>query len=312
MDVPLTPLPVDVPGTPAAWAELVEKFGELSLIDDLQPAINYAENGYAVSQILSRFWRKAYIGYMKDANLSSEFAKAFNEWRRIFTINGITPQPGDVWKSPDHAGTLRDIGNTDAESFYRGKIAQKIIKASRENGGLLQRDDLADFHSEWVKPLSVNYHGYDVLEWPPNGQGIVTLEALGILNNLNFKDRDNFDTTHKQIEAIKLAFSDLFNYVGDPHSMSIEPQLLLQGDYLKEQANKIGLLANSPSPSVVNKSGTVYLCTADAEGNMVSYIQSNYMGFGSGIVVPSTGIALNNRANNFTFDRNSPNYIEGD
>ncbi|WP_304057292.1 gamma-glutamyltransferase family protein [Levilactobacillus namurensis] len=304
-------LPIDVPGTPSGWAALVTKFGKLTLLEDLQPAINYARNGYVVSQILARFWRKAYAAYLKEARLSPSFQRSFKEWQRIFTNHGKTPNPGEIWKSPDHAKTLEEIGSTNAESFYRGKLAQKIVAASISNGGLLRSDDLSNYHSEWVTPLSVQYHGYDVLELPPNGQGIVTLEALGILDNFNFSSRDNFDTTHKQIEAIKLAFSDLFDYVGDPNTMKIDPHDLLAKSYLKNQSEKISDIAQSPNPSEVNKSGTVYLCTADSEGNMVSYIQSNYMGFGSGVVVPNTGIALNNRANNFTFDCTSANFLEG-
>ena len=304
-------LPVDVPGTPAGWAALVHKFGKLSLLADLQPAIDYAQNGYVVPQILARFWRQAYAAYRKFAQQSPAFRSTFTEWQRIFTAHGKTPRPGDVWRSPDQAQTLQEIGLTNAESFYRGSLAQKIADAALSGGGLLSQADLAAYHPQWVTPLSVRYHGYDVLELPPNGQGIVTLEALGILNAFQFNGRDNFETTHKQIEAIKLAFSDLFHYVGEPAAMTLAPSALLTDDYLTHQRAKISNLAQTPTPSEANQSGTVYLSTADAAGNMVSYIQSNYMGFGSGVVIPHTGIALNNRANNFSFDPNSANCLAG-
>lgn len=303
--------PVDVPGAPAAWAALVERFGKLSLAQDLAPAIAYAEDGYAVSQVLAHFWGRGWATYKQSAQKYPGMAKALGEWERVFAPNGQTPKAGDVWRSHDHAETLREIGATNAESFYRGKLAQKIAAASEHDGGFLTAEDLAAFHPEWVTPLSVDYHGYTVLELPPNGQGIVALEALGILDGFQFKGRDNFDTTHKQIEAVKLGFGDLFKYVGEPHTMTQDPKSLLAPDYLAKQRARIGEQALMPEPGDQNTAGTVYLCTADAEGNMVSYIQSNYMGFGSGIVVPGTGIALNNRGNNFSFDETSPNFIRG-
>ncbi|WP_262340486.1 gamma-glutamyltransferase family protein [Lactiplantibacillus plantarum] len=303
--------PVLVPGTPATWAELVERFGNLSLSEDLAPAIHYAKSGFAVSQVLSYYWNRALKGFEKSAQKDSSFAISFEEWRRIFTEKGKTPKPGDIWFNPDQAKTLTEIGSTNAESFYRGNLARKISEASAKAGGFLSSSDLANYHPQWVTPLNVSYHGYDVLELPPNGQGIVTLEALGILDSFDFSGRDIFDTTHKQIEALKLGFNDLFTYIGDPVYMQKDPQQLLSAEHLAELRNKMTDFAQPPVPEASNKGGTVYLCTADNEGNMVSYIQSNYMGFGSGIVIPGTGLALNNRGNNFSLDEKSPNYLKG-
>lgn len=303
--------PVDVPGAPAAWAALVKRFGKLTLTQDLTPAINYAENGYALSQVLAYFWARDWQAYQQEAAHSPAFAQILREWARIFTKDGKTPTAGEIWRSPDHAATLREIGATNAESFYRGALAQKIATASKNGGGFLSAADLANFQPEWVRPMSVSYHGYDVFELPPNGQGIVALEALGILDRLTFAGRDNFATTHQQIEAIKLSFDDLFQYVADPKAMTIDPQTLLTPAHLASQRQRITATAYTPTVSDPNDAGTVYLCTADAEGNMVSYIQSNYMDFGSGVIVPHTGIALSNRGNNFSFDPASPNYIQG-
>ncbi|WP_034527917.1 gamma-glutamyltransferase family protein [Secundilactobacillus oryzae] len=303
--------PVDVPGTPATWAALVERFGKLSLSEDLAPAIRYAKSGFAVPQTLSFFWKRALKNYEKSAQNDTAFATPFSEWKRIFTKNGLTPEPGDVWVNPDQAKTLAEIGATNAESFYRGQLAEKIIAASESADGFLHQSDLADYHPQWVDPLSVNYHGYEVLELPPNGQGIVVSEALSILDNFNFDSRDSFETIHKQIEALKLGFNDLFAHVADPTQMKIKPESLLAPDYISELRNRLTNEAQLPRQENPNNSGTVYLCTADSEGNMVSYIQSNYMGFGSGIVIPDTGIAMNNRGNNFSFDPTSPNFLRG-
>lgn len=303
--------PVDVPGAPAAWAALVKRFGKLPLSTDLGPAIRLAADGFAVSQVLAQFWGYAARAYERAAQTDAAFAKIFPEWRRVFTHDGHTPLAGEVWRNPDQAATLQEIGETNAESLYRGRLASKIASSAATTGGWLSEQDLAAFAPEWVTPLTVPYHGYDVYELPPNGQGIAALEALGILDGYEWHGRDTFDTTHKQIEAIKLGFSDLFKHIGDPRQMSIDPQTLLTPAYLAAQRAHITDQATLPTPTDPNKAGTVYLCTADGEGNMVSYIQSCYMGFGSGVVIPGTGISLSNRGNNFSFDPTSPNAIKG-
>ena len=303
--------PVDIPGAPAAWAALVQRFGKLSLAEDLAPAIAYAKQGYAISQVLGFYWQRAALSYRRAAAKDPAFAKLFAEWERVFAPGGHTPATGDIWRSPDHAATLQAIADSNAEAMYRGALAKRIAEFSEATGGYLRADDLAAFQPEWVTPLSVRYHGYDVFELPPNGQGIAALEALGILDGFEFAGRDNFNTTHRQIEAIKLGFADLFAHVGDPAAMTLDPAALLSPQYLASQRARIGASAMTPAPSDPNTAGTVYLCAADGDGNMISYIQSNYMGFGSGIVVPGTGIALNNRGNNFSLTPSSPNYLQG-
>lgn len=303
--------PIDIPGTPAAWATLINRFGRLSLLEDLQPAIHYAEDGFVVTQVLADLWKRAFVRYQQAELADQHFAAAFREWRRIFTNNGKTPMPGEIWRLPDLAKTLVKIGATNAETFYSGEIAQKIVEAAQKFGGLIEKNDLKNFHSAWVEPLKINYHGYDVFELPPNSQGIVALEALGILNKYSFNQRADFDTVHKQIEAIKLSFNDLLKYTGDPNRMTIDPTKLLSAAHLLTQQN---LIDKNPLNSTIDQAesgGTVYLCTADKDENMVSYIQSCYMGFGSGVVIPQTGVAMNNRANNFSLTETSPNFLCG-
>jgi len=299
-------LPVTVSGAPAAWAELNKKFGKLTLAQVLEPAIAYARDGYAVSPILGYFWQRACENYKKQSG--EEFAA----WFETFAPNGNAPKIGEVWKSPDHAKTLEEIAQTGAESFYRGELAEKIAKASKEQGGFLTAKDLAAYYPEWVDPISVNYRGYDVWEIPPNGQGIVALAALNILNGYEFGARECVDTAHKQIEAIKLAFTAAKQVVTDPrHVNPAHVKWLLEESFANEARAQIGEQAIMPQPGNLPKGGTVYLCTADGEGNMVSYIQSNYMGFGSGIVVPGTGIALQNRGHDFSLDENHVNCLKG-
>ncbi|MCL2617241.1 MAG: gamma-glutamyltransferase family protein [Defluviitaleaceae bacterium] len=299
-------LPVTVPGAPAAWAELNRKFGRMPLAEVLAPAIAYAREGYPVSPTLGYFWQKAYENYQKQSG--DEFAA----WFETFAPKGRAPAIGEVWQSEDHARTLEDIANSQAESFYRGDIAQKIAKASRDAGAFLTAEDLAAYRPEWVDPISVNYRGYDVWEIPPNGQGIVALAALNILKGYNFPSRDCVDTAHKQIEAIKLAFTAAKQIVTDPrHTNQGHADWLLSEGFGAQHRAQIGERALLPQPGSLPKSGTVYLCTADGEGNMVSYIQSNYMGFGSGVVVPGTGIALQNRGHDFSLDEGHVNRLVG-
>ncbi|MFD0679104.1 MULTISPECIES: gamma-glutamyltransferase family protein [unclassified Paenibacillus] len=290
-------IPVTVPGTPAAWAELSEKFGKLSLTEVLQPAIEYAENGFPLTPILGFSWDRTFRNFSN--NLKGEPHKA---WFDTFAPLGRAPEIGEVWRSPDHARSLQAIAETKAEAFYRGELAEKIDQFSRQYGGYLRKEDLAAFKPEWVNPISINYRGYDVWEIPPNGHGLVALMALNILKGFEFTERDTVDTLHKQIEAMKLAYSDGQKYIADPGKMSVKVEDLLSESYAAERRALIGKTALLPKPAQPSSGGTVYLCTADGEGNMVSFIQSNYMGFGSGLVVPGTGIALHNRGHNFSFD----------
>jgi gamma-glutamyltranspeptidase / glutathione hydrolase len=217
---------------------------------------------------------------------------------------------GEIWRSPGHAQTLKSIAETKAESFYRGEIADKIHEFSKKYGGYISKEDLSEYYPEWVDPISVNYRGYDVWELPPNGQGMIALMALNILKRFDFVDKESVETYHKQIEAMKLAFADGLKHITQRNKMSVTEEELLSEAYAAQRASLIGDMALQPTAGKPLKGGTVLLATADSEGNMVSYIQSNYLGFGSGLVVPNTGIALQNRGNNFSLDPNDINCLE--
>lgn len=297
-------IPVMVPGAPAAWAELSERYGRLPLEQVLEPAAVYAEEGYAVTPVISRLWDKAY----------QEFSKTFKDpcfapWFETFAPNGRAPRAGEIWSSKAHAETLRKIASTKAREFYEGELADKIDQFSRKTGGYIRKSDLADYSSQWVEPIHVNYRGYDVWEIPPNGNGIVALMALNILNGFEFNHRDCADTIHKQLEAMKLAFVDGKRYVADPKHMRVTVEELLDEKYTSERRALIKDRAIMPEYGKPKSGGTIYLCTADQEGNMVSYIQSNYQGFGSGIVIPGTGISLQNRGANFSLDETMENCL---
>ncbi|MCF8566451.1 gamma-glutamyltransferase family protein [Alicyclobacillus tolerans] len=298
-------LPVTVPGAPAAWAELSQRFGKLPLSQVLAPAVDYAENGYPVSPNLGRLWESSYRLY-RDNCQGNEFAS----WFSTYAPNGRAPRIGEMWRSPDHASTLKEIAETKARAFYEGAIADKIEAFSKEYGGYLRKDDLAEFAPQWVEPIRVSYRGYDVWEIPPNGQGIVALMALNLLKGFDLCERDSVETYHRQIDAIKLAFADAKKFVTDPKHMQVRVEDLLSDGYADDRRRLIGNQALTPEPGRPPGGGTVYLATADSEGNMVSYIQSNYNGFGSGLVVPGTGISLHNRGYTFSLDPSHANFLE--
>ncbi|WP_088035950.1 gamma-glutamyltransferase family protein [Evansella clarkii] len=297
--------PVTVPGAPAAWAELSKRFGKLPLKEVLQPAIDYAREGYPLSPVLAYYWDRAAQNFSKELK-----GDEFNSWFDTFAPEGKAPKTGEVWRSEGHAQTLEKIGETNGEAFYKGELADKIDAFSKEYGGYLSKEDLEAFQPEWVKPISVNYKGYDVWEIPPNGQGLVALMALNMLKNDEFTSRDTSDTFHRQIEAMKLAFADGEKYITEESKMSRKTEDLLSEDYGKKRRSLIGEEALTPEAGDPAQGGTVYLATADGEGNMVSFIQSNYMGFGSGLVVPGTGISLQNRGHNFSLDPEHDNCLE--
>lgn len=296
--------PVTVPGAPGAWAELSERFGRLPLSEVLKPAIEYANNGYPVSPGAAPSWNRAHKIYKENLNVED-----FQNWSDVFAPKGRAPKVGEIWSSKGHAETLASIGNTMGKSFYFGELAQKIDFYSKKSNGFLRLEDLESFKPEWVNPIKVNYRGYDVWEIPPNGQGLVALIALNILKGFEFSVKDTADTYHKQIEAIKLAFADGHKYITDSAYMKLKVEHLLSDEYAEERRRLITKEAIIPQAGDPPKGGTVYLATADEEGNMVSYIQSNYMGFGSGIVVPGTGISLQNRGHNFTLDPSQDNCL---
>ena len=298
-------LPVTVPGVPAAWASLSQRFGALTLAKCLEPAIKYAREGFAISPVVAKYWDIALRSYSK--NKGPEFPPFFD----TFAPDGHSPRAGDIMTLPWHANTLEEIGETMAESFYKGNLANAIDAFSAKTGGFLRKSDLEEFQPTYVTPISTNYRGYDIWEMPPNGQGLVALMALNVLKGYDFAERDNLDTFHRQFEAMKLAFTAGKEFITDPAHMQTSVSDLLSDNYANKLRDKIGCTALEPVAIKPNSGGTVYLATADGNGNMVSYIQSNYMGFGSGIVVPNTGIALQNRGADFSLNPTHANALEG-
>ena len=298
-------VPVMVPGAPSAWAELNAKLGRLPLTEVLSPAITYAREGYPVSPVIARLWHNAYEEFSTE--LTTE---EYQPWFRAFAPKGRAPLPGEMWNCPDMANTLEEIAATNANSVYRGRLAEAIDQFSRKTGGFIRSSDLNDYWCSWVDPISTDYRGYRVWEIPPNGNGIVALMALNILQGFSFTERDTVDTIHRQLEAMKLAFVDGTHYITDPAAMQVTTQELLSPDYAARRRELIGHSAIDPKHGDPMCGGTVYLCTADGEGNMVSYIQSNYWGFGSGIVIPGTGLSLQNRGYSFSLDPQDANCLQ--
>jgi gamma-glutamyltranspeptidase/glutathione hydrolase len=297
-------IPVTVPGAPAAWAELAGRFGRFPLVQSMRPAIEYAEKGFPISPVVADRWEAAFTIYR------AQNGDEFQPWFETFAPRGRAPVAGEVWRSPEQAATLEAIAETNGEIFYRGDLAEKIGAFFRRYSGYLTAADLAGFRPEWVEPITVNYRGYNVWEIPPNGHGVVALMALNILKGFEFRAKDTAETYHRQIEAVKLAFADGLKYVADIRKMKIKVTDLLSEDYAAQRRNLIGTRALTPTPGKPYAGGTVYLAAADGEGNMVSYIQSNYLGFGSGLVIPGTGVALHNRGLCFSSDPEHDNCLE--
>jgi len=294
---------VTVPGAISAWAALHERFGKLPFADVLEPAAEIAERGHTIAPIVAHKWAAA----IPDLQNQPGYAQAFMP-------HGRAPEVGEKFKLPDAAATLRRIGQTNGRDFYEGELAERIAAYSRECGGGMTAQDLRDFSPEWVKPITKRYRGYDLHEIPPNGQGIAALIALGILDrfDLGALPVDSADSQHLQVEAMKLAFADLYKYVADPRSMEVTPEQMLDNAYLDARAKLIDMgRAQVPSFGMPRAGGTVYLTAADENGMMVSFIQSNYMGFGSGVVVPGTGVSLQNRGFGFSMDARSANVVAG-
>lgn len=297
---------VTVPGIPAAWAELSRKYGKLSLLECLESAINYAKNGYAVGQTVSKLWHDVYDEYIE--NLKGE---EYKYWFETFGKMGRAPRAGEIFKCEEMATTLEEIGRTNSESFYKGNLADKIDKFSRKYNGFIRKSDLEKFQPQWVEPISTEYKGYEIFEIPPNGHGITVLMALNILKGFNLDtNKENIDNYHKIIESLKLAFADSKSYVTDMKEMTVRVKELLNEKYAEERRKLIKKEAVEHVAGEPYSPGTVYLCSGDKDGNMVSYIQSNYTEFGSGLVVPGTGIALHNRGNNFSLDKNHVNVVK--
>ncbi len=300
-------IPITVPGTPAAWAELSKRFGKLPFKRLFDDAIEYAEQGFAVSSEVAKSWQAAHNVYKKNRTDA-----VFNPWYDCFTNQQQQPpQTGERWFLNDHAKTLKAIANTKANSFYNGALAKKIVDYIQAHDGFLSLDDLNYYQPEWVDPISVNYRGYDIHEMPPNTQGLIALEALKIMEGFHVDTSDDVKTVHQQIEALKLAFKDGLAHISDLTKMPIKPHDLLDEAYLNERRELIKDEAQDFKAGQPLKGGTVYLATADEQGNMVSFIQSNYMGFGSGVVIPKTGIAMQNRGHTFSLDDTHVNKLTG-
>lgn len=299
---------VTVPGALAGWEELHKRFGSLPFGDLLQPAIEIAEKGYAVAPVVAHKWGAA----IPDLHQQPGFAQAFMP-------HGRAPQIGELFRFPSAAKTLKKIARSGIREFYEGEIALEIAAHAKNNGGSMTEHDLASYRPDWVGTISQDIKAadgktYSMHEIPPNGQGIGALIALGILQNFDLASLpvDSVESQHLQIEAMKLAFADVYEYVADPQSMRVTPMQMLDPAYLSERAKLINPhKAAHFNFGLPQSGGTVYLTATDEHGRMISFIQSNYMGFGSGVVVPDWGISLQNRGFGFSMDPKSANVVAG-
>ena len=292
---------VTVPGAVQAWVDLSEKYGKLPFADLFEPAIKYAAEGFMVSPTIARLW----------ANSVPELQQ-YPGFSDAFMPRGRAPEPGEKFSFPAQAKTLQRIAETKGEAFYRGELAEKIAAFAKQHGAALSLEDLVSHQNDWVDPIGLDYRGYTLHEMPPNGQGIAALIALGILENFDVSSLpvDSVDSLHLEIEATKVAFADVYEYVSDPATMRVKPAELLDKSYLRERSRLIDpKKARTPSFGQPSKGGTVYLTAADESGMMVSFIQSNFAGFGSGVVVPGTGISLQNRGSGFSVKPDHANVV---
>ena len=294
---------VTVPGAVAGWVALSERYGKLPFADLMAPAIEIAERGYAVPVIVQSKWRMA--SEVADLVAQPGFAEAF-------LPRGRAPEVGELFRFPGAARTLRLIAATKGEAFYRGEIAEATAAFARETGGAITAADFAAYAPQWVDTISMDYAGHTLHEIPPNGQGIAALIALGILKQFDIGALpvDSTASQHLQIEAMKLAFADVYRHVGDPRTMKVQVAELLDPGYLASRAKLIDMKrAQDFQAGNPVKGGTIYLTAADESGMMVSFIQSNYMGFGSGVVVPGYGLSLQNRGHGFTREAGHANVV---
>lgn len=295
---------VTVPGAVSAWMELWKKFGLLEFEQLFEPAIKYAKEGFLVPPIIADIWNVAGKVYKK---------RDFPEFHSVFLPHGRSPKAGERFRIPELSKTLELIAKTKGEAFYKGKLAQDIVEHAKDTGGLLSMKDLKTHEVLWQEPLSIEYNGIKVHELPPNGQGLAALIALGILRGFDLRElgKNSAEAVHLQIEAMKLGFADAYRYISDPDNLDFDPSTLLKSQYLEKRANLIDIkkAKSFQHGSPKYEGDTVYLTTADKSGMMVSYIQSNYFGFGSGIVIPNTGISLQNRGNCFTLQENHSNQV---
>ncbi len=298
------PLPVSVPGAVDGWIKLHEKFGNKEFASLFEPTIAYANDGFPVSEL---------IAYYLDGS-AKRFAD-YPNFKDVWMKNGSTPTKGEIFKNPELAKTLQEISQTKRKSFYEGQLARTMAKFIQEQGGFLSFEDLKNYQAEWVEPVSSNYRGYDVWELPPNGQGIAALQILNLLENFDISAMGLFSVEyiHHFVEAKKLAFADRAKYYADPAFNNIDIETLISKEYAKERlplidSNKAAL---TDEAGVLKQGDTIYLTTADKDGNMVSLIQSNYRGMGSGMVPPGLGFMLQDRGELFSLDPTHANALEG-
>ncbi len=303
-------LPISVPGCVDGWFELHGKFGRLPMSQLLAPTIRYAREGFPVTELIAFYWATG-VRVAEADKLPGAFLETF-------APNGHAPAHGEVFKNPTLANTLSLVADKGCDAYYRGEIAEKIDAFMRANGGWLRKEDFAKHTSTWVEPVSVNYRGYDVFELPPNGQGIAALQMLNILEGFDLRTMgfQSADAFHVMIEAKKLAFEDRAKFYADPAFAKIPLKGLLSDAYAAERRKLIrmdraGKTFDAGNPAL-HDGDTIYLTTADSEGNMVSLIQSNYRGFGSGIVVPGLGFGFQNRGEMFVFEAGHANIYAPD
>jgi gamma-glutamyltranspeptidase/glutathione hydrolase len=295
---------VTVPGCVDGWARLHKRFGKLPWSDLFQPAIYFADHGYPVTEMIGAAWKTEEEKLGKDQN-----------GKRIFLHEGRAPKVGDVFRDPEMAAALKLVASQGAPAFYKGAIAKAILKTSQRLGGKMTAADLAEFQAEWVEPISTDYHGWKVYELPPNGQGIAAIQMLNLFSLFPLADYPprGFEELHLQIEAQKLAYSDLARYVADPKFGKVPVEGMISMDYARERAKLIDPARArcdvAPGQPPVVHGDTIYLSVVDREGNIVSLIQSLYQHFGSGVVVDEYGFALQNRGGLFEMDAQHPNAL---
>ena len=298
------PLPVTVPGAVDGWVKLHERFGKLKFALLFEPTIEYAIKGFPITETIAYYLDRSQKRFENYPN--------FNE---VWVKNGKMPQKGEIFKNPQLASTLKTIAENGREGFYEGPIAQTMVEFIQSQGGFLSYDDLAGFHSEWTPPVSSNYRGYDVWELPPNGQGIAALQILNILENYDLKTMGLYSSEyiHLFAEAKKIVFADRAKYYADPHFADIPVKELISKSYAKERAKLIDLnnVSATDEPGILKSGDTIYLTVADKYGNMVSLIQSNYRGMGSGMMPPGLGFMLQDRGELFSLDKNHRNALLG-
>ena len=301
---PFGPLPVTVPGAVDGWVKLHEKFGNQSFASLFEPTIEYARKGFPVTETIAYYLDK-----------SKDVFKKFPNFAEVWMREGKTTKKGEIFKNPQLAKTLEIISNKGRAGFYEGAVAKTISDFIQAQGGFLSYQDLAEFHSEWVEPVTTNYRGYDIWELPPNGQGVAALQILNILENFDVKKMGLFSSEyiHLFVEAKKLAFADRAKHYADPNFAKIPIKQLISKSYAKGRA----ALIDPEKPALVDQSGisqngdTIYLTAADEYGNMISLIQSNYRGMGSGMVPPGLGFMLQDRGELFSLREGHKNVIKG-